>query len=270
MAEWYLLNHPAPARGKLTAAVRRGERLLSSIGCTSCHVPDWQLYAADPAAKDYTRRYAGDRRFFELQVGWNDRTDRLEGKLVYLSDLVRRPGRPSLRIPRRGAYTVRGLYSDLKYHDVGENFYQVQFDGTVVRTFRTTPLWGVGSVAAHAHDGASLSLDAVIRRHGGEAFDSRRRYAALDEADRQSVIALLESLVLYQTNSIPCDIDGDGRISDHFVVARMDTGMERFNPEWLFRAPGRIEGPCLGPRATASCRLPSPTSATPTAWICNT
>ena len=29
---------------------------------------------------------------------------------------------------------------------------------------------------------------------------------------------------------------------EHFEVAGMDTGLERFNPEWLFRVPGRIEG----------------------------
>ena len=28
----------------------------------------------------------------------------------------------------------------------------------------------------------------------------------------------------------------------------MDTGPERFNPEWLFRTPGKIEGPLFGPK----------------------
>ena len=27
------------------------------------------------------------------------------------------------------------------------------------------------------------------------------------------------------------------------MVQGMDTGFERFNPEWLFRVPGKIEGP---------------------------
>ena len=56
-------------------------------------------------------------------------------------------------------------------------------------------------------------------------------------------IEFLESLVLYQTDRIPCDIDGDGKISEHFVVSGVDTGRERFNPEWLFKVPGQIEGP---------------------------
>src|SRR5260370_4604827 len=53
----------------------------------------------------------------------------------------------------------------------------------------------------------------------------------------------MQCLVLYQTDQLPCDMDGDGKISEHFMVQGMDTGVERFNPEWLFRVPGKIEGP---------------------------
>jgi hypothetical protein len=238
VAEWYLLNHPAPARAEITPEVRRGEALFKKVGCADCHVPDWHLHPANPTARDYTRRYAGDRRFFELQVAHNEKADSLEGKLVYLAD--RKKG---LWVPRRKAYTVRGIYTDFKYHDVGKEFYQVQFDGSVVRKWRTAPLWGVGTTAPYGHDGASLTLHDVIRRHGGEALKSRRAYTDLSAGDRRAVIAFLESLVLYQTDRLPCDLDGDGKISEHFMVAGMDTGTERFNPEWLFKVPGKIEGP---------------------------
>lgn len=237
MAEWYLLNHPAPARGRITASVERGEKLFHQIGCAQCHTPDWHLQAANPRAKDYTKRYDGDRRFFELQVGWNSKNERLEGKLVMLADK-----KANRWLPRRQAYTVSGLYSDLKYHDLGPAFHQMQYDGSMVTRFRTAPLWGVASTAPFGHDGASLSLDEVIRRHGGEAEKSRRAYVKLKGKQRQ-VIEFLESLVLYSTEHIPCDINGDGKISDHFKVAGMDTGTERFNPEWLFKVPGKIEGP---------------------------
>src|SRR5205823_4015511 len=62
------------------------------------------------------------------------------------------------------------------------------------------------------------------------------------------VLDFLNSLVLYSTERIPCDVDGDGTISDHYLVAGRDTGIERLNPEWLFRVPGRIEGPVIGIR----------------------
>jgi hypothetical protein len=238
MAEWYLLNHPAPGRGKITDEVRKGERLFTQAGCAACHVPDWHLPQADPLHGDYTQRHSGDRRLFELQVAYNDKAERLEGKLVMLADK-----KGNLWIPRRNAYTVRGIYSDFKYHDLGEAFHQMQFDGSLIKKFRTSPLWGVCSTGPYGHDGASLSLDEVIRRHGGEALASRQGYVALADADRRAVVAFLESLVLYQTERIPCDINGDGKIGEHFMVAGMDTGYERFNPEWLFLVPGKIEGP---------------------------
>jgi cytochrome c peroxidase len=268
VAEWYLLNHPPPGRGRISEEVRRGEALFKQIGCAACHVPDWRLHAANPLAKDYTQRHDGDRRFFDMQVAWNDATERLEGRLVRLVDgrLMRHEDKETLRqgdqetrrqgeggeahsqIPKRDGHIVRGIYTDFKYHDVGEAFYQLQFDGSVIKQWRTAPLWGVASTAPYGHDGASLCLDDVIRRHGGEALASRQAYTTLPVSDRRAVVAFLESLVLYQTESIPCDIDGDGKISEHFIVAGMDTGRERFNPEWLFRVPGKIEGRITGVR----------------------
>lgn len=237
VAEWYLLNHPAPARGRITPEVRSGEQRFGQIGCTACHLPDWYLFPANPAAADYTARYDGDRRFFDLQVQFNPSTHRHEGKIQLL---VKRDGRRLL--PARGSYAIRGVFSDFKYHDVGPAFYQMQYDGTIVRRWRTTPLWGVGTTGPYGHDGASLDLDSVIRRHGGEALAAREAYLQLSEEARREVVSFLQSLVLYQTDQLPCDVDGDGKIAEHFLVQGMDTGLERFNPEWLFRIPGKIEG----------------------------
>jgi hypothetical protein len=242
VVEWYLLNHPAPTRGRPTKEAAAGEKLFHQIGCASCHVPDWHLFAHNPAAKDYTQRFDGDRRFFDLRAAWNDKTERLEGKIVSLADKVT-DARGTRWLPRRGAYTVRGVYSDFKYHDVGPDFYQMQFDGSIVKMWRTAPLWGVGTTAPYGHDGASLDLDGVIRRHGGEALRSRVAYIALSAEGRRDVAAFLQHLVLYQTDQLPCDVNGDGKIDEHFKVQGMDTGLERLNPEWLFRVPGKIEGP---------------------------
>jgi hypothetical protein len=134
------------------------------------------------------------------------------------------------------------LYSDLRYHDVGPEFHQVQYDGTIVKQFRTTPLWGVGSTAPYGHDGASLDLESVILRHGGAARSSRERYTGLGEEEQQALLAFLRSLVLYQSDQLPCDINGDGEIDESLVVAGQNVGRETLRPEWLLNIPCRIQG----------------------------
>jgi hypothetical protein len=235
LIEWYLLNHPAPTRRGDGGAPpsgarwsgRRGEQIFRRIGCAGCHVPDWRIET--------------DRRFFDLEVT-TARDGSLRGRVRLLAD--RRQGRWQ---PRRRPFMIRGVYSDFRTHDLGPAFHQLQFDGSTLTRFRTTPLWGVGSTTPYGHDGRSLTLDAVIRRHGGEAAAVTRAYRRLGERRRTALIAFLESLVLYATDDLPTDIDGDGRIARHFRVAGRDTGPERLNPEWLFRIPGRIEGPIVGP-----------------------
>jgi hypothetical protein len=238
VVEWYMLNHPRPGRGRQSDRTRHGELLLSRIGCTACHVPDWYLPAANLTAQDYTQRHAGDRRFFDVEVDYDNARRQVAGRFVQLTDRV-----GNRHVPRRGSFTIRSLYSDFKYHDVGPQFHQVQYDGSVVTHFRTAPLWGAGSTAPYGHDGASLDLDAAIVRHAGEAQVARDAYLALDDDDQEALLAFLRSLVLYQTDRLPCDIDGDGQISDSFEVADRAIGLETLRPEWLLNQPCQIEGP---------------------------
>jgi hypothetical protein len=225
LAEFYQLNHPAPAERSRTPQRRRGREIFGKLGCVRCHVPDWHLET--------------DRRFFDLRIAPDPDTGRLQGRLVRLDRTDPRP------------FTIRGVYSDFTHHDLGPAFHQVQFDGSRVTRFRTAPLWGVGSSAPYGHDGASLDLDEVIRRHGGEAGAEQQAYTSLSDEDRAALIEFLRGLVLYSVDDLPCDLDGDGRIAESFVVAGQDTGIERLNPEWLFRVPGRIEGRVLAPDGAA-------------------
>jgi CxxC motif-containing protein (DUF1111 family) len=81
-------------------------------------------------------------------------------------------------------------------HDLGPNFYERNYDGTLQKQFLTRPLWGVGSTAPYGHDGRSMTLDDVILRHGGESQAARDAYAKLagPESDAQK---FLNSLVLF-------------------------------------------------------------------------
>ncbi len=253
LIEFYQLNHPAPAETSLTPMRKQGKELLTTAGCTACHVPDWKLEGDNRKDPDYTRRYLGDRRYFNLAVAPNQKTSHLEGKLESLTSTAgsasgQSKGKNAAPELRRGPFKIEGIYSDFLHHDLGPAFHQVQFDGSIIKAFRTAPLWGVGSTAPYGHDGASLDLDQVIRRHGGEADASSQTYAQMPEAERLALLEYLRSLVLYSVDDLPTDVNGDGKISDHFIVAGQDTGTERLNPEWLFKVPGRIEGDVTNPQ----------------------
>jgi photosystem II stability/assembly factor-like uncharacterized protein len=247
LAEWYMLNAPAPGVGRQTAQTSKGRVAFQTFGCAACHTPDWVLEPADPNAPDPYRRYDGDRRFFDLSVHYKERVDRLEGTLTLLAD--QRDGR---LVPKREGAVVRGVFSDFKHHDMGPAFAETLFNGAKVTRFRSAPLWGVGSTAPYGHDGASFTLDEVIRRHGGEAEESAARYRRAPQRERDALIAFLQSLVLYQSDRLPTDMDGDGAVSPRFMVAGKDTGEERFNPEWLFRTPCAIEGPVRAPDGSST------------------
>ena len=104
-------------------------------------------------------------------------------------------------------------------------------------------LWGVGSGFPWGHDGRSLTLRDAVERHGGEAAASMQKWRHAPRKQRERVLDFLEKLVLYDVESLPADIDGDRRIAGRFSVAGQDTGLERFNAEWLFRVPLQIQGP---------------------------
>ena len=210
LVEFQLLNHPRPAE-KIDPRFENGRSTFEAIGCTECHQSQWRI--------------PQDRRMFDLQTHFQG--GRLTGRLQKLN-----PG------PR----VIAGIYSDFRHHDLGPDFTETQYDGSRMRTFRTSPLWGVGSTAPYGHDGASLCLDDVIRRHGGEAQATRAAYLKLSTEQCDDLQHFLQGLVLYSTETLPCDVDGDGQIAEHFMVAGQDTGWEIFNPEWLFRHPGQIEG----------------------------
>lgn len=231
LAEWFLLNAPRPAFAGTQAQYDAGVQALESVGCTTCHVPDWDL-------QDNTGNYAGDRRFFDLEVTWDETESRLEGKVVKKFDMV-----GDRYVRRLEGFTVEGVFSDLAHHDMGPGFEEIDFGGNKNSTWRTPPLWGLASSGPWGHDGASLTLEHVIQRHGGAADASLAAWNSAAPSVREAALVLLNRLVLYDVETLPTDMDGDGVISPNFTVAGMDTLEERFNPEWLFRVPVQIQGP---------------------------
>ena len=100
----------------------------------------------------------------------------------------------------------------------------------------------VDITAVRSDTDALRTLAAHVLRHGGEAGHSRRAYVHASGHARRELIDFLNRLQLYDIESLPADINGDGKIDKRFRVQGKDTGVERFNAEWLFRTPVRIQG----------------------------
>jgi CxxC motif-containing protein (DUF1111 family) len=92
-------------------------------------------------------------------------------------------------------------YTDLLLHDMGEGLADHRPEGMADdREWRTPPLWGIGlteTVNGHTqflHDGRARSLSEAILWHGGEAQAARDAFAAMSKAERDAMLAFLNSL----------------------------------------------------------------------------
>ena len=184
--EFYLLNYFKPGQYRVDKTVKRGKRIMQFIGCNDCHIPSLRI-DSDRRIADVETKYDPKRGIFnQLFATASTRFDVVDDGEEY----------PKL-LPQGESFLIDNFYSDLKRHDLGPAFYEREYDGTLVTEFVTEPLWGVGSTSPYGHDGRSINLDSVIRRHGGEAKQSAKKYSRLKSADRNAMLAFLRSLVLF-------------------------------------------------------------------------
>ena len=95
-------------------------------------------------------------------------------------------------------------YSDFLLHDMGSGDsggipFQPNMAGQASLTmWRTSPLWGLSNIVTKSkglmHDNSSTSIDAAIRRHGGEAATVLSNYEGLNSTDSSNLLAFLNSL----------------------------------------------------------------------------
>jgi CxxC motif-containing protein (DUF1111 family) len=92
-------------------------------------------------------------------------------------------------------------YTDMLLHDMGEGLADGRPEGAATGSeWRTPPLWGIGlteTVSGHTlflHDGRARDLTEAILWHGGEAEAARDKFAALSKADRDALLAFVNSL----------------------------------------------------------------------------
>jgi CxxC motif-containing protein (DUF1111 family) len=147
----------APPRGPITQAVRNGEALFNQVGCNGCHVAT--LRTAAPGT-------------------------RINGGVLRVRDAV--------------GNKIFHPYSDFLLHDIGTGdgipvLPGAQFASTATQ-IRTAPLWALRTRNRLMHDGLSFTKQEAIARHAGQAAAIRSAYDALTPAQKDQVLAFLDSL----------------------------------------------------------------------------
>jgi hypothetical protein len=176
-------------------AIRAGEELFSRIGCVDCHKPVLRLKnpvfkepSSSPDYRDATLPSGAD----PLEMGLDPRNP------ARFDFTVDAPDEIPLESDGRGGALVR-LFGDLKRHDMGPGLAEsIDEVGTGASVWRTRELWGVGSTGPWLHDGRATTLKDAILFHGGEAQESRDKFAALRRSEQASITKFLQNLVLFK------------------------------------------------------------------------
>lgn len=199
--EFYLLNYFKPATYEQTTEVIAGRQKFQEIGCAQCHIADLQLNR--------------DRRVADLETVY-DPVNGMFNSLFGTASALFTPqadgsGFPALKRSANQPFLVKNIFTDFKRHDLGPNFYERNYDGTISQKFLTMPLWGVGTTAPYGHDGRSINLREVILRHGGEALGARDAFTALSSANQFKVFEFLNSLVIFPPDDTASNLDPGNR-----------------------------------------------------------
>ena len=194
--EFYLLNYFKPGHGQPSPMSDRGRRIFDRIGCSSCHVGDMTI--------NHDRRVADLETVYDPKGIFNTLFATATPLYQEVDD---GSGLPHLKIPTGNAFVVKDIYSDFKRHDLGANFYERNWDGTMQTQFLTRALWGAGTTGPYGHDGRSITLNDVILRHGGESLVSRNKYVALGSNEQIALQTFLNSLVLFPPDDTASTLD---------------------------------------------------------------
>jgi CxxC motif-containing protein (DUF1111 family) len=162
--QFLALLAPIPPQTPTTASTA-GQVVFNNIGCSVCHIQSFTTPG------NVTLKQTGGRQTVVINS---------------LSNVTFNP------------------YSDFLLHDMGSGDsggipYQPNMTGQASLTmWRTAPLWGLGNILKKSsglmHDNTSTTIDAAIRRHGGEAATVVSSYTGLDSTDSANLLAFLNSL----------------------------------------------------------------------------
>jgi CxxC motif-containing protein (DUF1111 family) len=153
----FMRSTKAPPRGPINSTVRAGESLFNQVGCNACHVST--LVTASPGT-------------------------RINGGAMRVRDAI--------------GNKIFHPYSDFLLHDIGTGdgipvLPGAAFASTAAQ-IRTAPLWGLRTRNRLMHDGLSFTKQEAITRHANQATAAKNAYDALSQAQKDQVLAFLDSL----------------------------------------------------------------------------
>ncbi len=189
---------------------------MKAIGCTSCHIQGFTI--------EHDRRLADVETVFDPV---NGKINRLYATAATRWMMVEDGDEYPLTLPEGKSFKVENIFTDFKRHDLGDAFYERNYDGSVTTQLMTEPLWGVGSTAPYGHDGRSINLMEVILRHGGEAQAQTDAFAALSDDEQRKIIEFLETLILFPPDDTASNLnpgDYDGSLQDPRTHGNINLG----------------------------------------------
>jgi len=134
------------------------------------------------------------------------RGENAEGKMIFSSIGCSKCHTPEWKTPTSDIAALSEKtfhpYTDLLLHDMGPGLDDKYTEGSAkTYEWKTPALWGLGLSKNSQggnyyllHDGRATSINDAIMMHGGEAAASQEKFSQLSDADKQSLIAFLESL----------------------------------------------------------------------------
>lgn len=167
-----------PLQAKMGEDEEEGFALFQSIGCASCHTPQFNTQT----------KYLPYKIIGENQQPFEN--------TFYSTDLSKQTA--GFEKNEQTGIEVN-LFSDLKHHNMGEGLKESFSLATDKqnREFITARLWGIADTAPYLHDGRALTLDAAIKWHdnpGSEASIAAQNYKALDNQGQEKIIKFLNTL----------------------------------------------------------------------------
>ncbi len=176
---------PVPGRvfskdPKTSAAIKKGDRLFSDLGCITCHIPELPLY--DPIFTEPNPfNPPGNLRVQDVTHSFS-------------VDLTKEGPQPLLRRNSDGVVMVPA-FTDLKRHDMGEmlNNEKLKQGNIPTEEWLTRKLWGFVSEPPYMHHGRATLISEAILMHGGAAKPYRDAFTSMSLEDQSALIEFLET-----------------------------------------------------------------------------